>query len=226
MMLNMSSINTDTGIVTRYANAGDSGLAYRKQKRFTTASDVRLPVLSPRAGDFVYRGIAMDNEEWRSIVGYEGLYEVSNLGSIRSKKTGKQLTGRNSKGYRRVHLRNNGKNAHPFVHRLVASAFIGPCPDGYQTNHKNAVRDDNRAVNLEWVTSLENIRDMMTRGKYDFHLRPMPGERNPNAKLTKAAVEDIRANCHRGMHKIFEQKYGVTASTLRNVLRRNTWRES
>lgn len=113
----------------------------------------------------------MENEIWEPISGYEGLYEVSNLGRVKS--LGKLLYNINkntynfyayerilrpstNKGYLQVNLSKNGILKCFRVHKLVAMAYI-PNPNNYlQINHKNEIRNDNRAENLEWCNSKYN----------------------------------------------------------------------
>ena len=96
------------------------------------------------------------DELWKQIEGYEGLYEVSNFGRVRSLKRhstlGKVLKLRTDKdGYKKAHLSKNNKAREIFVHRLVAVAFIeNHNPNHTVVNHKNEIKDDNRADNLEW----------------------------------------------------------------------------
>lgn len=100
--------------------------------------------------------IDLPTEEWKPVVGYEGLYEVSSLGRVRSRQglLRQSLANR----YPSVHLSRDGKQATHRVHRLVASAFI-PNPDGRETvNHIDGDRTNNAALNLEWVTTSENVR--------------------------------------------------------------------
>ena len=117
-------------------------------------------------------------ETWKDVKGYEGLYQVSDLGRIRS--AGRVVKAKNNSqgrkreriltqeitvfGYCRVRLFDlEGKARHYAVHRLVAQAFIGE-PEGFEINHKNEIKTDNRVENLEIVTSKENC-NFGTRNK-------------------------------------------------------------
>jgi len=101
----------------------------------------------------------MDNniqEIWKPITNYEGYYSVSNLGNIRNDITQRFIKGDfNSLGYRRVILYNPQKKRY-FVHRLVAYHFVDGYSDELVVNHKNGIKTDNRAENLEWVTRSTN----------------------------------------------------------------------
>lgn len=100
---------------------------------------------------------AMGKQEvWISVDGYEGLYEISSHGNLRNSKTLKQLAKSIAgKGYVKADLWKDGQRWQTYMHRLVAAAFIGDGP-GKEVNHKNGMKTDNRASNLEWVTSSEN----------------------------------------------------------------------
>ena len=88
-------------------------------------------------------------EEWRDVVGYEGLYMVSNWGNVMTllKKTKTISSVRHMSpspdkdGYLLVNLWKDGRKTSLKVHRLVCAAFIGECPRGYQVNHKDGIKD-------------------------------------------------------------------------------------
>lgn len=119
--------------------------------------------------------ITLEGEEWRDVVGYEDLYAVSNMGRIaflyRQVSNGKSVREIfpklckltiNNDGYAVVHLHVNNKVIRRLAHRIVAESFI-PNPNGKtEIDHINALRDDNRVVNLRWVTSSENSRNPIT----------------------------------------------------------------
>lgn len=97
-------------------------------------------------------------EVWKDIKGYEGLYQVSNMGRIRNSKGCIMKQAINEKGYMRIRLCKDGKKSHLRIHRLVADAFI-PNPDNKEeVNHISCMKSDNRVSNLEWVSSEENHR--------------------------------------------------------------------
>ena len=96
---------------------------------------------------------------WKPVVGYEGLYSVSNDGQVKSTINGKILKLVDSHGYKFVNLSKHGKTKSTAVHRLVCTAFNGlPESDDMQVDHLNMLRSDNRPENLEWVTPKENQR--------------------------------------------------------------------
>ena len=112
-------------------------------------------------------------EKWVQIEGFEGYYEVSDMGNVRSmerivprlrfgkveqirRKSIPIFQRRNYKGYHDLILSKESKRTTLLVHRLVAAAFC-PGPRQDQVNHKNSIRHDNRAENLEWCTGKENV---------------------------------------------------------------------
>ena len=103
-----------------------------------------------------------DMEVWKDIQGYEGLYQVSNLGNVRSlnwRNTGQvrnlYLKPQN-RGYLQVELAKCGQKRGFTVHRLVAMAFVSGYAEGKVVNHINEDKRDNRAENLEWVSQSDN----------------------------------------------------------------------
>lgn len=117
-----------------------------------------------------------EEEEWRSVVGLDGRYEVSSMGRLRSVGTRKRGPGYDGdghyyftlasrvSGYPVAGLTVNGKTRQYYVHSMVAEAFLCPRPDGLHANHKNLDRTDNRACNLEWVTPRQNAIHGLVHG--------------------------------------------------------------
>ncbi len=101
-------------------------------------------------------------EFWKDILGYDGHYQVSNLGRVKSIKFNNEKIlkgGINSGGYLVVSLILNKKQFSASIHQLVAMAFLGHVPDGTQkivVDHINNIKTDNRAENLQLITSREN----------------------------------------------------------------------
>lgn len=96
-------------------------------------------------------------EEWRIIPGliFSGFYEASSLGRIKD-----NVSGEITFGVRRTYYmhRFKGINKDWFVHRLIALAFLGPCPEGIVVNHKDLNKHNNRIANLEYVTNSRNVQ--------------------------------------------------------------------
>lgn len=139
-------------------------------------------------------------ERWKAVPGYEGIYEVSNLGRVKSMnrivKRGDILQERkerikkqwaNDDGYLQVKLSRDGINTNIGAHRLVAMAFLDNPYDLPEVNHKDGNRQNNCVDNLEWVTHIENIQDSIKRGTHvSFH--DTSGNKNPNYGNRKLSV--------------------------------------
>ena len=169
-------------------------------------------------------------EVWKPVSGYEGIYEVSNLGRVRSLDRvrvfrdgrtrhypGVTLAGQiGTHGYRAVVLA-DGRNRTAVVHRLVAEAFVPKVPGKIWVNHKDGDKANNCAENLEWVTPKENTRHMMDVGLADFPR----GERMGLAKLTSSDVVVIRSLALRGMMlKDLAAHFGVAPPVISNICAR------
>ena len=127
----------------------------------------------------------MEEEVWKPIKDYEGLYEISNLGRVRNlnyKGSGKGKILKNtkdSKGYLIVGLTKNGKRKLFKIHRLVAEAFI-PNPENKPCiDHINTIKNDNRVENLRWVTNEENNNNPLTKKKRNENYANFKGENHP-----------------------------------------------
>lgn len=112
----------------------------------------------------------LENEQWRDVPGYENYYSVSNLGRIRQDATGFGRTPGHiraqalRRGYLGITLHRDSTSKTFAVHRLVAAAFLGPCPDNLNVNHNDGNKLNNRLTNLEYVTRSENQRHAVRLG--------------------------------------------------------------
>lgn len=135
-------------------------------------------------------------ELWRPAIGWEGFYEVSNLGSVRgtdrqswrSNGTVQTWRGRgltpfeNGKGYLLVRLSRPGRRATVRVHRMVGAAFLPPAHTTETINHRDGIKTNNHASNLEWATRRENTLHSIANGlgtycppiETRFRIRPLP----------------------------------------------------
>lgn len=154
------------------------------------------------------------SEIWKDIEGYEGKYQVSNLGRVKSlnyKRTGKERVIRlnfNNGGYLLVDLWKNGKGKKYTIHRLVAQAFISnpcnkPCVD-----HINTIQTDNRVENLRWVSYKENSNNVLTKEHISISLI---GNQHLSKKvICENTIYDSLTQC--------AEHYKVNASTMCNWL--------
>jgi hypothetical protein len=172
-------------------------------------------------------------EEWRTIPGSEGLYSVSDLGRVRSEPIQTSRLGRQrgrilrccpgTKGYLQFRLcRLDGRQTTTKVHRVVALAFLGPRPLGAQINHKSGNKLDNSVSNLEYVTCRQNIRHAWRIGLYSRD--HMCGERSHRARLTAEDVRHIRSPRANTSLAELARQFGVTKSTVSQVIKRKTWK--
>lgn len=169
-------------------------------------------------------------EEWRPAVGFENHYDVSSLARIKRTSGGKgvragriisQRTGKN--GYVYITLSVDGVASTRLVHRIVAESFIGPCPDGMETDHKNHRRDDNRPENLCWKTHKKNCQRRLPSP----NARSLSGEDSKNSKLTNAQARLVLA-CAKmricfGWQSFVARIWGVKSQTVCHIANGRSW---
>lgn len=180
--------------------------------------------------------------EWRPVPGWEGLYEVSSDGQVRSlprrvvrrNGTVQNFKGKllspalNSCGYPCARLSDdvNGRREYQRVHRLVGQAFIENPSSLPQINHKNGCKSDNRVENLEWTDDKGNRThawriDLRTRK----HLPIKRGEDNPIAKLTERDVLEARRERYEigTPFRRIAERFGVSKKTIQYAISGRSW---
>ena len=172
-------------------------------------------------------------EIWKPIPGWEGLYEASSVGRIRSlarvdcagrQRKGKILNPFDKEGkYRRVCLYRNGASKLCGVHQLVATAFIGERPSDMEVCHNNGDGNDNRLENLRYGTRKANALDRILHGN-QFHPR---GAQCASAKLTEAEAASIISRGKYAplivMVEDYKKQYGISRSTVKRILNGSIW---
>lgn len=141
---------------------------------------------------------------WKPVVGYEGLYEISNIGLLRSLHTGKSRylkilkTHLNIYGYYEFGLRKKGcTTKYKSIHRLVAEAFIPNFENKNYVDHINTIRTDNRVENLRWVTAKENSNNPLSMKHYMEVVASMKGtEKYKKSKKRASKLAAIKVAKH------------------------------
>ena len=164
---------------------------------------------------------------WKDITGFEGLYQVNDLGLVKSLAyQGTQrdlilkLTMRKD-GYQHVILSKNTNKKSFLVHRLTAIAFIPNPQNKPEINHKDFNKSNNCLNNLEWVSAKENMSHAVTGG------HSPRGERHRSAKLTEAQVKRIRLMKEidpKITHHEVADMFNISARQIGNILSRSRWR--
>ncbi len=177
----------------------------------------------------------LENEIWLPVVGYEGLYEVSSVGRIKSLDRivdlgrqinlmkGKLFIVKNDKyGYPKTAISKNKIIKHTTIHRLVAQAFIPNPENKPQVNHRNGIKTDNRVENLEWCTNKENMQHAHRTGiKVN-----KGGENHQWAKLSVEDVEYIRRNYNHKTCKLKDlaKRFSVCEGTISLIKNNINWK--
>ena len=175
-------------------------------------------------------------EQWRDIAGFEGLYQVSDLGRFRSfdkiraiGRGQRLIPGRVLKptlgfsGYWVLSLSDHSRQKRQYrAHRLIAQAFIPNPNKKPEINHKNGNRADNRLDNLEWVTASENHQHAFVTGLQVARC----GESHHNAKLTEFQVRVIRRLYEFGgiTQTAIAALFNVAYQTIHVIVRHKRWK--
>jgi DNA-binding XRE family transcriptional regulator len=181
-----------------------------------------------------------ESEVWLPIAGYEGVYEVSDGGHVRSlprvverrwrdRIIRQPIRGRilkpvknNDDGHYRVQLAKNGKNQNSLVHVLVLETFVGPRPgdsNEWQGCHGDGESANNSLANLRWDTRVGNETDKIAHGTR------AEGEKNGHARLTGEDVKTIRIRRAAGDSQgKLAALFGVTRSAIAHIDQGNTWK--
>lgn len=175
----------------------------------------------------------LPDEIWKPIKNYEGLYEISSYGRIKSlerRSKTKIITEakilkifKRKTGYIQAKLSKQSKLFNPIVSKLVAEAFLVKPDYPCVVNHKDCVRHNNVLSNLEWVTQSQNTRYAFLKGN-----KTQKGEKNNNAKLTLAKVEEIRKfkkeNDHLSQQQIADH-FNLKRENVKDIINYKTWKQ-
>lgn len=175
--------------------------------------------------------IPTTEERWLPVPGYEGRYEVSDWGRVRSSTSRirgfycKIMVQRFDKdGYKRISLRTfkGGISPKTFkIHGLVLEAFVGPCPTGCISNHKDYNRANNRIHNLEYLTPKQNYQHSYSR----IFMALSRGEKHPFAKLKCSDIPEIFRLRKEGVsQRNIGLRFSVAAGTIADVIYGKTWK--
>lgn len=170
-------------------------------------------------------------EEWRDVIGYEGMYQVSSLGRVRSCLTTASKTrqtwhllslsrnGKESYAPMKVGLKRRGTHKNRTVHSLVLEAFVGPRPAGYEGSHLDGNPAHNYVTNLKWETPSENC---MRKEEHGTLLR---GRDNRGcAKLTEEQVLEIRRLDGTMPRTHIAKRFKIDPSNVKKICDRRSWR--
>lgn len=173
-------------------------------------------------------------EIWKEVPEYPR-YQVSNLGRVLGPRGFIAGSLHKSTGYLRTLLRNENGVKEFHFHRIVASAFLGKCPKGYQVNHINCDKLDNRPENLEYITLEENLKHAWENGlgpvgkRHGRHTKPectCRGEKHPNSIMTEKKVIEMRKlrKEKKLSFKELSSIFGISKSQVSNIINNKMWK--
>ena len=151
----------------------------------------------------------MVNEKFRDIPGYEG-YKAGNMGHIKGKDGNIRKTTINNRGYEVLTVFVNHKKKKVTVHRLIAMAWCDGYEDGYDVDHINYDRTDNRAKNLRWISHKDNIKHSADR---------MRVPRNAKTGATGEKYITYEKNRYRVRIRRYNTYYNKTFGTIEEAIR-------
>lgn len=185
--------------------------------------NTNLEILSEWCDGILY------HEKWKEVKGYEGLYEVSSFGRIKSfvvTSKGRIRKGVPAGGYPQVQLKGGGDNSFETlkIHRLVAIAFI-PNPNNLpEVNHIKGDRGDCRVWKLEWSTPSDNMKHAYRELGKRNNLENQKGETHYNAKYTENDIRDIRKLYSDGKRvKEIAEMYKERTGAITRIIKRQRW---
>ena len=171
--------------------------------------------------------MADTTERWLPVPGYEGFYDISDLGNVRSIRhmtragwRGGQLLRQftDADGYCRVNLSRLGVVRSVTVHTLVLRAFVGEPEPGQEGRHGPNGKRDNRLTELCWGTRLENAEDKRRDGTM------ARGERQGNSRLTAEIVREIRRRlADHEPQQVLANEFGISQPHVSRIALRQTW---
>lgn len=167
------------------------------------------------------------DEIWKDIKGYEGLYQVSNLGRVKSLDTIDRLHRKhksnikhqcnNGNGYLIVNLKHNGKQKNHLVHRIVATTFLENPDNKREVNHKDGNKQNNCVDNLEFVTRSENIKHAFKMGLN----KNLKGVNHPKFKLTIEQVKFIKEHAKpydsEYSFEILGRRFNISSTVVKKI---------
>ena len=161
------------------------------------------------------------NEQWKPVRDYEGFYEISDRGRLKSLRRDIIMKpAANRGGYLYINLWNKNRYRDcRSIHRLVLESFISIRPFGYECDHIDSNPSNNCLQNLEWVTPEENTRRMHL-------LNNQKGQNHPNAILNDEKIRQIREEYAVGKttYKRLAQKFGVYYTCIGKIICRELWK--